>query len=103
MNQHQIDNHIINGPLLRESSRGLWNEMSYLVHGLASECMGENVFIYKLIRKEEGLSVQKILGWVNKKAVSFSEEPVESASVVKTTEGKSYFCVGERLLTRVVR
>ena len=104
MNQDIIDNFKFNGPLLRDASRGLWNEMNFLVHGLASEAVGDDVFIYKVERGQKGeISLQKILGWVNQKPVKFEDEPIEDAECVRTSEGKAFFCLGDRLLTRVVR
>ena len=101
----QLDNFTFEGKKLRAASQGLYEEMNFLIHGLASEVVGDDVFIYKIERsKSNDITFQRILGWVNEKAVSYKGEPVESGRFARNSEGKPYFIVSEeRILTRVVR
>ena len=100
----QLDNFIFDGKKLREASRGLYEDMNYLPHGLVSERVEEDVFVYRLERdKTNKITVQKILGWVNGESVKFEGEPVEDAEFKRNSEGRPYFVSDKKIFTRVVR
>ena len=101
--QERINNFDVQGNLRREASRGLYEEMMYLCHGLLGEVVGEDVFIYKLIREDESLRVQLILGWVDKKVAKFSDEPEQDIVFMRNDTGKPFYVLGDRILLRVVR
>ncbi len=101
--QERINNFDIQGSIRRESSRGLWDEMKYLCHGLLSEVTeDETVIVYKLIREEDNLIVQKILGW-NGEVLKFQDEPGEPCVFMRNEDDKPFYIVGDKILVRVVR
>ena len=101
--KERINNFDVQGALRREASRALYDEMMYLCHGLLGEVVGEDVFIYKLIREEDELRVQLILGWVDKKVAKFSGEPEQEIVFMRNDTGKPFYILNDRILLRVVR